>query len=45
MVGDRDKFVSASSDGVPLQHHVTTFTSVSVYRFIINEAASETKQS
>lgn len=38
VVGEGDKFVSlASRDGVPLQHHVTTFTSASVYRFIINE--------
>lgn len=37
-----DKFVSlACREGVPLQHHVTTFTSASVYRFIINEDRSE----
>lgn len=44
VVGEGDKFVSlASWDGVPLQHHVTTFTSASVYRFIINEAGSDTQ--
>lgn len=38
VVGEGDKFVPlAWREGVPLQHHVTTFTSASVYRFIINE--------